>query len=49
VTLAVDPQQAELLAGIQQTASKIFLTLRSFGDQGTSAIAPVNVNKSGGQ
>lgn len=49
VTLAVDPQQAELLAGIQQTASKIFLTLRAYGDQSISDIAPVNVNQNGGQ
>jgi pilus assembly protein CpaB len=49
VTLAVDPQQAELLAGVQQKASKIYLTLRSFGDQGTTAVPPVNVNANGGQ
>lgn len=49
VTLAVDPQQAELLAGVQQTAGKIFLTLRSFGDQGTDAVPPVNVNANGSQ
>jgi pilus assembly protein CpaB len=49
VTLAVDPQQAELLAGVQQTSSKIYLTLRSFGDQGTGAIPPVNVNQNGSQ
>jgi pilus assembly protein CpaB len=49
VTLAVDPQQAELLAGVQQTAGRIFLTLRSFGDQGTNAIPPVNVNANGSQ
>jgi pilus assembly protein CpaB len=49
VTLAVDPQQAELLAGVQQTAGKIYLTLRSFGDQGTTAVPPVNVNANGGQ
>lgn len=49
VTLAVDPQQAELLAGVQQRAGKIYLTLRSFGDTDTSTVPPVDVNSVAGQ
>ncbi len=32
VTLAVDPQQAEVLVGVQAEAKSVWLSLRSFGD-----------------
>ncbi len=32
VTLAVDPQQAEILAGAQQAAKRVWLSLRPFGE-----------------
>jgi pilus assembly protein CpaB len=49
VTLAVDPKQAELLAGVQQMPGTIYLTLRSFGDQATNAVPPLPVTAIGSQ
>ena len=49
LTLAVDPDQAELLAGVQQRADQIYTTLRRFGDQSTPGVPGVDLSTITGQ
>lgn len=44
ITLAVEPSQAPLLAAAQEEATKIYLSLRSFGDENVSDPAPVDTS-----
>ena len=44
VTLAVEPSQALLLAGVQAEAKEVYLSLRSFGDENTVETAPVDTS-----
>lgn len=44
VTLAVEPSQALLLAGVQAEAKEIYLSLRSFGDENVVEPAPVDTS-----
>jgi len=44
VTLAVEPSQAPLLAGVQAEAKEVYLSLRSFGDENLVEPAPVDTS-----
>lgn len=44
VTLAIEPAQATLLAGVQAEAKEVSLSLRSFGDGTAVETAPVNTS-----
>jgi len=44
ITLAVEPLQAPLLAAVQEEATKIYLSLRSFGDENMVDPAPVDTS-----
>lgn len=48
VTLAVDPQQAELLAGVQEKADKVYLTLRGYGDQDVNPVPTFDISSVSG-
>jgi Flp pilus assembly protein CpaB len=47
VTLAVDPAQAQLLVGVQQTSSSIWLSQRAASDQVPVDIGPSNLDSTG--
>ena len=44
ITLAVEPSQAPLLAAVQEEATSIYLSLRSFGDENVVDPAPVDTS-----
>jgi len=43
LTLAIDPAQAQLLALVQETAVKVYASLRPFGDKDPVDVAPVEL------
>lgn len=44
VTLALEPSQVPLLAGVQSEAKAVYLSLRPFGDENPVEIAPVDTS-----
>ena len=44
ITLAVKPSEATLLAAVQEEAKKVYLSLRSFGDENVVDPAPVDTS-----
>lgn len=43
ITVAVTPEQAQILVSAQESAERVWGTLRPYGEQGTVEIAPVDV------
>jgi len=45
VTVQVDPQQAQLLVAVQEEATKVWTTLRGFGDEDQIDLQPINISE----